>query len=34
MTYGEVSRSLLQQVARSYLANRERQRTRLVACTT
>jgi hypothetical protein len=34
MTYGEVSRSLLQQVARSYLANRERQRSRLVARTT
>ena len=34
MTYGEVSRSLLQQVARSYLANRERQRGRLVSRTT
>jgi hypothetical protein len=33
MTYGEVSRPLLRQVAQSYLANRERQRTRLVART-
>jgi hypothetical protein len=33
MTYGEVSRPLLQQVAQSYLANRERQRMRLVART-
>ena len=34
MTYGEVSQSLLQQVARSYLANRERQQAHLVSRTT
>ena len=33
MTYGEVSRPLLRQIAQSYLANRDRQRTRLVTRT-
>ena len=33
LTYGQVSHSVLQQVARSYLGNRQKQRSRLIART-